>query len=63
MPTDQEKTARMASGPRWDSHVGWSVAAPMAIDWLATTQMNHVPFAYFTTGRVERPSTAVQGTT
>ena len=39
------------------------VAAETATDWLATTQMNHVPFASATTGRSDRPSTALHGMT
>ena len=39
------------------------VAAATATDWLATTQMNQVPFAVASTGRSCGPSTAVHGTT
>ena len=39
------------------------LAAAMATDWLATTQMNQVPFALVSTGRSACPSTALQGTT
>lgn len=42
---------------------GSMVAAAIATDWLATTQMNQVPFASATIGRCCRPRAAVQGTT
>ncbi len=62
-PTENENTATTASRFRAGSSTGSRVAATTATDWLATTQMNQVPFAAAITGRCARLSTAVQGMT
>lgn len=62
VPTAQENTATSASSRRPVPTVGSRAAASTATDWLATTQMNHVPFAPVSAGRIEGLSTAVHGT-
>src|SRR6185312_5530635 len=62
-PTDQATTATSARADRAASARGSSVAAAIAIDGLATTQMNQVPFAVATTDRFCLLSAAVHGMT
>ena len=62
MPTDQAATASRATSSRPDDTWGSTLAAAAATDWLATTQMNHVPLTCRSTGRSSRARTAAHGT-
>ena len=57
MPTDRDNTASTASSALASPATGSSAAATTATDWLATTQINQVPFADPSTGRAVRPRT------